>query len=192
VSENTASTMPSDLLQVYESLWQDVAGLHSRWKLYSQLFRVSESQVEFLREMAPSFFGVLQNTFLDDILMAFSRITDPARQGRKENLTLKLLAERIDPSTYPELHQRVDGLADDIVAHCAPFRDLRNRSLAHKDLPTALHYHPDPLPGISRSMIDDALRMLRTLMNAIQGDFDHAETAYEHIIQRGDGLGIAP
>jgi hypothetical protein len=39
-------------------------------------------------------------------------------------------------------------------------------------------------------MIDEALRMIQTLMNAIQGEFDHTETAYEYIIQKGDGEDI--
>jgi hypothetical protein len=39
-------------------------------------------------------------------------------------------------------------------------------------------------------MIDDALRMIQILMNSIQGEFDHSETAYEHIIQKGDGKDI--
>ena len=189
-SSEINSAMPIELRQVYEQLWQEVAGLHSRWALYCQLFAVSESQVDFLREMAPSFFGVLQNTFRDDILMALSRITDPSRTGKKENLSFLLLAERIDSSAYPMLRQRVDELLEKIVTDCTPFRDLRNRSLAHRDLPTALAYHPNPLPGISRGMIDDALRMTRVLMNAIQVEFDRSETAFEHIIQRGHGKDI--
>jgi hypothetical protein len=184
------SNMPSDLLQVYESLWQEVAGLHSRWVIFCQLFTVSESQVDFLREMAPSFFGVLQQTFRNDILMSLSRITDPSRTGGKENLSLVLLTERIDPSAFPALRHTLDTSLQEIIAHCTPFRDLRNRTLAHKDLPTALRYHSNPLPGISQNMINDALRMIRVFMNTIQSHFDHSETAYEHIIQRGNGEDI--
>jgi len=190
LSTRTLSAMPSELLQVYDSLWQEVANLHSRWKIFSQLFAVSEERVDLLREMAPSFFGVLHDTFRDDILMALSRITDPSRTGKKENLSLVLLVERIDASKYPEIRKEADILVAAILTHCAPFRDLRNRNLAHKDLPSVLRYHTNPLPGISRDMIEHALRTIRSLMNSIQRYFDQAETAYEHIIQRGDGEDI--
>lgn len=61
---------------------------------------------------------------------------------------------------------------------CQPFRDIRNRRIAHSDLGTALDYHPNPLPGVSRQMIETALGSFRILLNEIEKHFDDNETEY--------------
>src|SRR5689334_19928229 len=94
-----ALNMPDDLREMYDNLWNEVAGIHSQWKIFYQLF-TNEERVDFLREMAPSFFGVLQNAFLDNIVVMLCRITDPEETGKKKNLTLERLVHSIDASIY--------------------------------------------------------------------------------------------
>jgi hypothetical protein len=105
----------------------------------------------------------------------------------KENLSIRTLqkyAERLDDCTlYSDITSRVE----DIVALCTPFRERRNKKIAHADLSTVLKYNPDLLPGISRMMIEDVLTRLRELFNHIIGHFEDSETAYEHVIYLGDG-----
>lgn len=76
---------------------------------------------------------------------------------------------------------------DGLILACQPFRDIRNRSIAHSDLGTALDYHPNPLPGISPEMVENALKMFRNLLNEIHIHFDSNDTEYVDFELRGDG-----
>ena len=45
----------------------------------------------------------------------------------------------------------------------------------------------NPLPGISRDMVEDALASLRDFMNKIEKHYFDTEMAYEHFIMSNDG-----
>jgi len=180
-------SIPEDLGALYGTLEREVQWLHAKWKIFYQLFVVSEERVKFLGNKAPGFFGIIQEVLRDDIFMALSRLTDPPRTGNKENLSLERFVEQLKESEESDFYRGVSKQLNRIQSHCKPFRDWRNRKIAHRDLPTALEYHPDPLPGINREMIEDALRMIAGLLNRVLKHFEDAETAYEPVFLRGDG-----
>jgi hypothetical protein len=41
---------------------------------------------------------------------------------------------------------------------------------------------PNPLPGVSRQMVEEVLELVRKYLNAIQIHYDQSETGYEHFI----------
>jgi hypothetical protein len=87
---------------------------------------------------------------------------------------------RVDELGLPEL---AAGLAEDlekIKGFCEPFRVWRNKRIAHSDLTTALKLSDEPLPGISRSSIEEALASVRVFMNRANHQFFNSHTAYEH------------
>ncbi len=173
--------------EIFDKLDQEIIWLHAKYRIFFQLFAHSEERIRFLSEKAPGFFRVTQDVLLHDIILSLSRLTDPPITRGKENLSIRTLnkfAKRLDDCTfYSDISSRVE----DIVALCKPFRTWRNKRIAHTDLPTVLKYNPDPLPGISRKMIENVLRRLRELFNYIIGHFEDSETAYEHVIYQGDG-----
>lgn len=99
---------------------------------------------------------------------------------------LKQIKQRGDSKLARTLRQELDGLR----ACSGGIRKWRNRRIAHTDLPTALLLHPDPLPGIRRELVDEALERVRNLMNKIEKHYADSETEYEHVIQEGDGKAL--
>jgi hypothetical protein len=183
--------MQGDLADVYEGLYQEVSWLHAKWKIYQQVFGVSEEQIELLNRIAPAFFHIIQDVLQDEIALSLSRLTDPAQTGfgraARDNLTLTRLIDTLRVTEPIDFCDSISASIAEIQAQCWPFRDLRNRTIAHADLSTALHYHPDPLPGISRKMIGDVLTLISNLLNRVLARFESAEVRYSDVVMQGAG-----
>jgi AbiU2 len=184
-------TIPSGVAEVFEELRKEIIWLHARWILYNQLYGKSEKRVDLLNESAGTFFYVVQETFLADVHIALSKLSDPAATGRFDNLSLEQLQIRIDAERVSDLSNKTRPLLAAFRARCAPFRELRNKTLAHYDLDTALQ-RAIPLPPTSREMVNGALETLRGYMNAIEGHYEDSETAYDYFVMHAsDGDSVA-
>jgi hypothetical protein len=183
-------TIPSGVAEVFEELRKEIIWLHARWILYNQLYGKSEKRVDLLNESAGTFFYVVQETFLADVHIALSKLSDPAATGRFDNLSLEQLQIRVDAECVSDLSNKTGTLLAAFHTRCGPFRELRNKTLAHYDLDTALQ-RATPLPPTSREMVNGALEALRGYMNAIEGHYEDSETAYDHFVMHasdGDSL----
>jgi hypothetical protein len=178
------TNIPSHIQEIYRELHPEVVWLHARWKVYRQLFGTSERRIDLLNESAASAFYVFQELLFADVQIALSRLTDPPRVGRNENLSLDQLQLRVE-AVNGELAEILRPLLDQIHTRCAAFRAHRNQRLVHFDLETALRTGARQLPSVSRRMIEEALTSIRTYMNTIQGHYDDTETGYEHFIMHG-------
>lgn len=189
---NHQPSIPSDVKTIFEAVQEDVIWLHAKWKVFRQLFGTSEKRIAILNDFAPDFFQIVHDGLIYDILLTMSRLTDPAETSKKENLTLDRLLlmlkrdECEDEDFVAGLERNLTSLKDE----CQPFRNIRNRRIAHSDLGTALDYHPNPLPGVSREMIETALASLRNFLNEIEKHLDGNETEYLDFDMRGDGDSI--
>jgi AbiU2 len=119
---------------------------------------------------------------IGDVQIALSKLTDPARTGANENLSLEQLQERVEKQGEPSLQDVMRQILDELKQKCAPFRTWRNKRLAHLDLTTAMKSTANPLPGVSRKMVEEALELVRKYLNAIQIHYEKSETGYEHFI----------
>jgi hypothetical protein len=190
------SNIPPDVAEIFEPLRTEIIWLHVRWilyeQLYEQLFGHSEKRVDLLNESAGTLFYVVQDTLLGEIKIALSKLTDPARQGKFDNLSLEMLQSRIKLAADQQLQDTTRSLLDSLHSICGRFRTWRNKTLAHLDLDTALKAETSQLPAITRQMVNDALRLVRDYMNEIEGRYDDSETAYEHFIMHAsDGNSLA-
>ena len=185
ISRNS-STIPN-VQQVFKNLQDDLLWLHAKWKIYRQLFAASEERIAILNDFAPDFFQVVHDGLIFDLLLTMSRMTDPAKTRSKENLTLDRLMSMLRKPGSEKLPKELRIKVEAVKQSCHPFRDIRNRQLAHTDLGTALEYHPDPLPGISREMVEHALTAFRHLFESIDRYLGNAETNYNDVPLRGDG-----
>lgn len=187
----TRVPMPIEVSSVYDELRSEVTWLHARWICYRQLFAHSPKRIDLLNEAASTFFFIVQDVLLHEVQVTLSKLTDPARNGKNENLSLEQLQERLAAHTSPDLVATCKSELDRLHEQCKPFRARRNKKLAHLDLQVALRTPATPLPDVSRQMIEDALLTLRTYLNAIEGYFNDSEWGYEHFIMAssdGDAL----
>ena len=178
--------IPDAINEVYRELKTEITWLHGRWIIYRQLFAGSEERIELLNECASTFFHFVHEVLLSEVQVTLSKLTDPARQGGFDNLSLDQLQHLLVTYGDPGLAAECRALLDELQSKCEPFRTWRNKRLAHLDLTTAMKSGLDPLPGISRQMVEDALAIVRDYMNKIEGHYSQSKFAYEHFLMRSD------
>lgn len=168
--------MGEGLGSLYDALWQEVAWLHGKWAEYVALFGTKESRVELLNQAAPFFFRIVQDSLWEDVLLHIARLTDPPEVGGKCNLTVQCLPRTID---HPETRETVTKLIGRVQEHSAFCRDWRNRRLAHRDLRLVLDATAEPLQPASRKKVNEALRALTEVLNAIESHYLDSTTIFD-------------
>jgi len=180
------SQIPTGIDEVFKELKTEITWLHARWIIYRQLFAHSEKRIGLLNDCASAFFYIIQDVLFGELQVILSKLTDTARSGKHDNLSLEQLQERVEAHGDKNLASTLRNLLDDLHMKSRPFRLHRNKRLAHLDLTTAMQSSLNPLPGISRQMIEDALEVIREYMNAIERYYTQSETGYEHFIMHSD------
>lgn len=182
-----SSQTPPDVLDIFESLSSEVVWLHLRWILYCQLYCTNPERIELLNNTAALFFQQLQQVLFQDLVLGLCRLTDPLKSVDKDNLVLQQLCQRLDESRYPTLSANLNQRLNHIKDKCAAFRKHRHRRIAHLDLGAKLNPTKNPLPTISKEMVENALKEIRDFMNEFEVSFKERTTVYEHFIATTDG-----
>lgn len=160
----------------FKSVSNDVSYLHMYWKIYRQLYAHGERRIALLNETGSMVFYVLQHLLLDEVTLAISRLTDPAMTGKKENHSLERLVAGVSEKDLSEKMNTILMKVQELAQH---FRDRRNRAISHSDLKTKLKLEQNPLPGISREMVEKVLEHIRGLMDAYSHHYFKSTTLYE-------------
>src|SRR5262249_44520092 len=97
---------------------------------------------------------------------------------------LYLLMEVIEQDS-PGLTQSMGLKAemDNLAASCEGIRELRNRLLAHTDWGR----RAEPLPGVNRRLIEDALATVRKVMRDVSLHFRDVDVRCENVFALGTG-----
>jgi len=177
-----------ELGPVYHALYNEVLWLHSKWLEYRKLYAGSAKRVELLNTAAPFFFYVVQDVLWDDVLLHIARLTDPAKQGSFENLTLLRLCEAVPD---PQLAEETRKLVKAAKSRASFARRWRNKQLAHRDLVNSLEPRAKALPSASRQDVEDVLQGFREIMNGLHRAYLHSEVAFRHVcVGPGDADGL--
>ena len=179
------SQMPPNIEEVFNELKKEITLLHARWIIYRQLFGHSERRIELLNECASTCFRIIQDALLGEVQITLSKLTDPARSRKDENLSLEQLQKLCEAQGEDDFVKSLQSLLSDLKNKCQAIRIRRHKQLAHLDLTTALQSNLNPLPGISRQMIEEALAVTREYMNIIERHYIGSETGYEHFLMSG-------
>lgn len=171
--------LPAEIEEVFSVLKEETSWLHGRWMCYRQLFGTSERRVDLLNECAGTFFFFVHDVLLQNVQVSLSKFTDPAKSGKFENLSLWQLQTRLEIHGDAKLAAEAKQILGSLMNQCAPFRERRNKRLAHSDLLTSLISGATPLPGVTRQMIEDALSSVREYLNIIDAHYNASETLYE-------------
>jgi hypothetical protein len=165
----------------FNALWQEVARLHMKWGEYVELFGSKPTRVEMLNMAAPEFFGIIQGVLWEDVLLHIARLTDmPESKGKKtkKNLTIQNLPGLIE---QPEIKSGLRGLIDAALEKTKFCRDWRNRHIAHGDLDLAISIPPaEPLKLASRECVNEALKALVNILNAVDVQYTGSETHFQN------------
>jgi hypothetical protein len=115
--------------------------------------------------------------FLGEIQVSLSKLTDPAVSGNFANLSLEQLQARVETHGDAQLAAQLRLILDTLHSKCHPSALGGTSKLANLDLTTAMKSDLNPLPGISRQMIEEALALVRQYMNTIERHYHDSETA---------------
>lgn len=176
-----------DLMAAFEAIEDEVLWLHAKWKIFRQLFGKNEQRIALLNDFAPDFFEIVHDSILYDVFLTLSRLTDPAEMGPWKNLTFQRLVKMLETDGHQQLASKLTPVLKTINERCEPIRPWRNKRIAHRDFGSGLQYEPDPLPGVSRQMVEDALAIVRQFMTELHIALKNADTEYADIDLRGDG-----
>lgn len=172
--------MGTDLGTLYYDLFSQVAWLHAKWEQYRELFDRGSERIDLLNKTAPLFFGLLQDTLFDDVLLHLARLTDPPQSGPKsrpqDNLTLLRLTDLVNDRT---LKTHVKTALKGVQKSCKFAREWRNKRLAHTDLLIYRNRQAKPLATASCKNVEAALTAMRELLNSIEGHYSDSEVAYD-------------
>jgi hypothetical protein len=148
----------ADLGPVYDALYHECAWLHVKWHQYVQLFGTKPERLDLLNRSAGRFFQIVQDAFLDDILLHIARLTDHPGGEEKTNLSLRSLPALI---SNRKLRSETRALIKAAMDASAFAHDWRNRRIAHRDLALKLDkLNVTPLTPASRKRIKDAIAAL--------------------------------
>lgn len=178
----SGSKVPTQFIEIYDELRSEITWLHGRWLTYRELFAENSERIAFLNECAGTFFYIIQDVLLDEVQVCLSKLTDPANSGKHENLSLEQLQVQLQRHGDHALSAKCRAVLDKIHSQCNVFRVRRHKTLAHLDLPTALNQLAQPIPCVSRQMIEDALESTRAYMNLIEAHYNDSEWGYDHFI----------
>jgi hypothetical protein len=180
--------IPDPIKEVFAELRDAITSLHARWKIYRELFAHSEERTKLLKKSAPTFFVFIHEVLIDHIQLSIGKLTDPPGTGDKQNLSLRMLDRQVLELHDENLSSKLENILVDLcggrvskkAGKCAPIKTHRDKRIAHADLKTSIQHGSDPLPGVSRQMIEDVLVLLRNYMNAIEGHYCQSAYLYQN------------
>lgn len=181
--ERYTSAMGDELGLAYGELTRNLIDLRIVWQQYRQLFGTDQETINLLNRTSGLFFQVVERELWDMVLIAITRITDPASSGRKDprkNLTLRSLPELISDKALRE------SVTQDLVMARSSSEDARqhrNRRIAHQDdTYVRTRHEADALPPISRQNIEDAIYALGEVLNNIRRRYMNSEMDYSDFV----------
>jgi hypothetical protein len=167
-----SENLPEDIRVIFIWLCQDVVSLSEKWRLYLGLF--SDPEVaSLLSDMARGTFQIIRESLQNDMTLAIARLCDPAHSFEHEHVSLEALASRA--THIDQLDQKVN----DFIRLCKPVRDLRNMRVGHNDLKALIDPHDNPLPGISRSLIDQIVAEASAILSYVLHQYEDSELVFE-------------
>lgn len=184
--QNYISVMGEPLGMVFHALWQEVARLHRVWSQYVELYGTKPSRVDLLNDAAPLFFRIVQTTLWEQTLLHIARLTDPPSSAGKSNLTIQRLSDLIEDQDAADQVRRIVSQAWKSCEFC---RDWRNRRIAHSDLELSIEVGIKPLKTASRDGVNEALRSLTEVLNAVTRHYIQSESFFD-VPSSGDAVNL--
>jgi hypothetical protein len=184
VRQDYIAKMGDELGSQFNRLHNECAWLHLKWSEYVALFGAKQSRVDLLNASARGFFGLVQTSLWEDVLLHICRITDEPEVGRRKRQTLSV--RRLPALVELSIEEKIRKLVSAAVKKSEFARDWRDRHIAHRDLKLALKEGAKPLAGASRQGVKDAIGAIVATLTAVEQHYRKSETAYEHVSQLGD------
>jgi hypothetical protein len=104
------------------------------YNMYRHLFEADEEVSDILRRTAAQFFHDLNRILIEQIYLHISRITDPAKDRKRENLSVANINDMLDRAGL--LTEEIKRLSEQMIHYRHIISEARNKLLAHLDKET--------------------------------------------------------
>jgi hypothetical protein len=156
---------PKQCKVVLDELFQRLAWLHHYWHFYLALYGSSAERFDVYNERSPHVFGLFEKALRESILLELAKLLGSHKSSGHQVVSIKRamvdLPFRETDSRKLELYRKAEALTkkhDAIIT-------MRDRSIAHTDLAVVMEV--EPLDGVSRAMIREAVTDCVTLTNEV-------------------------
>jgi hypothetical protein len=186
VKEQFEKSFPNGSGELAYWLWNDISLLHMNWNSYGQLFASDVETIDLLNSIAPPYFAMTERTLRRDTLLRICRILDPPFFGSDEdkpNASLSQLLIQVRGKLPTEILQEIESKISELRIVSKPIRDLRNKRFAHSDLKEVLKLREEPLPGVSRNLVEEVLAGIREIFNSLEDQFRDSATSFDFVSQ---------
>jgi hypothetical protein len=133
---------PQILKADVEALCNFCIRLRAHWRHFQILYERTELERELLERTAQNFFGDLNHLLIEHLILQICKITDEAKTGAHENLTVKFLIEKTIPFAASEEVKALNSLSGSIHAFRAKIVSARNKYIGHLDRASVLEGKP--------------------------------------------------
>jgi AbiU2 len=178
------NNIPAAAREIFDDITNEVFFLKAKWLVFRELFGV-EDHVKLLNQCAPTTFYYFLFALLDDVNLSLTRlVTDPARMKGRDNSNFEQLIRKLDPKIHKPLIEKLEAELTSLRKKCPIFIKRRHRRLAHRDWKTEQPINPEPLPDISRAMVEDVLPSMEVFLS----DFNKYFNQESIMLSPGDVL----
>ena len=157
--------MPASFDDVYSHLEKSVARIHGNWKFLIELFGTDDA-LKLFNDTDPVAAAFIHNAIVEKTVLDIAKLRDPATSGNFENLSFRSAVAKLKQEYTDADTTTIDNELDQFLTDTEPFRDLRNKQIAHSDSATLL----DPasaVAGIPRTDIENVISQTESIMNHI-------------------------
>ena len=150
--------------RVFDFIGNQLPTIALKWSEWKRLFTIEEN-LKLLHSTAPTFFSLVRESMMHDVILSIQRLFDREVMGRArdETCSFSWLAKNIDlQNQKKEFELAFTKLKSDL----ASLRTWRNKVISHNDYKYS--GKKSKLPPVQYDKVDDALRRMSALMNIIQ------------------------
>jgi AbiU2 len=123
---------PDDFTKEVNDFSTHCAYIRSVYVLATRIWRdSSEGQRKLMESIAPSFVDDIGQVLAEYVVLAACRVTDPAKDGKNENLTLETFVNSFGAGS--QTGKQLDELRQQMVAHRKAIEPARHKLIAHAD-----------------------------------------------------------
>ena len=177
--------LQNDIVDIYKSLSEETTWLFGRWIVFCQLFWAKKENVDLLNEFAPSFFRMMQDTYIYYVIITICRITDPLKSLGKNNRTLSQLIDKLTSTDYEDIKNILQDKLLILTNECSEIRKWRNKKLVHSDL--SISQNVEQLPALYYDKIKIVLEQIKSFMNEFEIYFYDCPVGYDYFMMQDDG-----
>ena len=178
---------------ILDRLWNHWASGALRLREFRHLFVESEDRVKLLNAITGgAFLYDVQQIFWDDLMLCVTKLTDPARMGRNENLTVELLKTLPEVQGNQPFRREVKRRVDAAVQTAKPCRDYRHKRISHLDLQLEIApARAKPVPRANMVEVKAALDGIHGCLHAVYRKLRAVELANAPPVGPGRSLVFA-